>query len=183
MTDAKSLPSFRYHPDPIDTGSVVPSATVCVVCGVARGFIYTGPTYCPDVVNDVICPWCIADGSAHRRFDAEFIDRLGIGPDPEPVPDAVVEEVAFPTPGFCGWQSEGWWTHCGDAAEFLGPAGYKELTKRWPGVLDAIREVAGMQAGPEWEQLLRAFDRDHGPTAYVFRCRHCGRLGGYHDFT
>ena len=44
------LPSFRYHPDPIAdpiaTGSVVPSDTVCRCCGQACGYIYKGSVYC-----------------------------------------------------------------------------------------------------------------------------------------
>jgi len=59
------LPVFRYHPDPIASGSVVASAAECVCCGEARGFIYTGPAYCEAELEEALCPWCIADGSAH----------------------------------------------------------------------------------------------------------------------
>ncbi|MCP4306259.1 MAG: CbrC family protein [bacterium] len=38
------LPSFRYHPDPIATGSIRPSdEAVCRRCSRNRGFIYVGP--------------------------------------------------------------------------------------------------------------------------------------------
>lgn len=33
----------------------------------------------------------------------------------------------------------------------------------------------------DWAEYLAALDRDHGPTAYVFRCRKCQQLGGYSD--
>jgi uncharacterized protein CbrC (UPF0167 family) len=36
------------------------------------------------------------------------------------VPADVVEEVAHRTPGFSTLQQARWWTHCGDAAAFLG---------------------------------------------------------------
>ncbi|WP_084910671.1 CbrC family protein [Burkholderia ubonensis] len=40
-----TLPTFRYHPDPLGTGSVVESDARCVCCGVARGYRYAGPVY------------------------------------------------------------------------------------------------------------------------------------------
>jgi uncharacterized protein len=39
------LPVFRYHPDPIASGSIVASGAQCACCGARRGFIYTGPVY------------------------------------------------------------------------------------------------------------------------------------------
>ena len=44
MTDASSLPRFRYHPNPMETGSVIASDARCVVCGEARGFVYADGT-------------------------------------------------------------------------------------------------------------------------------------------
>jgi uncharacterized protein CbrC (UPF0167 family) len=91
------------------------------------------------------CPWCIADGSAAETFGADFTD---VGAEvPDDVPREVLEELAFRTPGFSGWQQEHWLYHCGDGAEFLGLA-----------------------------------DRREGATAYLFRCRHCGRRLAYSDF-
>lgn len=178
-----SSPSFRYHPDPIATGSVKPSEAVCKACGRARGLIYTGPVYGGrENYRDAICPWCIADGSAHEKFEVEFADASGVGGygDWDKVPDAVVEEVAYRTPCFIGWQQERWFTHCGDAAEFLAIVGWAELEAFGSGAVDAIREECGLE-GEDGETYLRSLDRDRGPTAYIFRCRHCGRLGGYSD--
>ena len=181
-----TLPSFRYHPDPLDTGSIVTSDAVCRSCGLARGFIYAGAPYAEEDLEDAICPWCIADGSAARRFEAEFVDTAGIGGygEWEPVPATVVGEVSQRTPGFTGWQQEQWWTHCGDAAMFLGRAGRAELEGRWPDAIAAVREQAGLDAedsSAEWADYFDALDRDGSPTAYVFRCRHCGRYGAYSD--
>jgi uncharacterized protein len=120
------LPAFRYHPDPLATGSIQASDGVCVCCKRARGFVYTGPVYAEDDLDDVLCPWCIADGSAHERFDAEFADADDVGGGSD-VPRNVVDEVAFRTPGFTGWQQERWKTHCGDAAAYLGQADTSDL--------------------------------------------------------
>lgn len=177
------LPTFRYHPDPLATGSVVRSEAECACCGVARGFVYAGPVYAEDDLDGRVCPWCIADGRVHSDLGATFTDEDGVGGhgDWDAVPDDVVEEVARRTPGFTGWQQEQWWTHCGDAAEFLGRAGARELTAFGPDAVAAIRESAGLTDGPDWDRFFAALDKDGAPTAYVFRCRHCGRLGGYQD--
>ena len=53
------LPTFKYHPDPMATGSVVESGTKCVCCEQARGFIYIGPVFAIMDYNECICP-CVA---------------------------------------------------------------------------------------------------------------------------
>ena len=116
MSDA--LPEFPYHPDPVATGSVEASEATCRSCGCARGFVYTGPVYAVEAVVESLCPWCIADGSAAEKFDAEFTD---VGADaPDDVPADVIETIARRTPGFEGRQQEHWLYHCGDGAAFLG---------------------------------------------------------------
>ena len=154
-----------------------------MVCGQARGYIYTGPVYGEGEYGDRICPWCIADGSAHARLNAEFTDRAGIGGygDWDGVPDSVIEEVAYRTPGFTGWQQEQWFTHCNDAAAYLGRAGYKELKKLGREAISAIRESEEMEDDEEWQEIYRALDKDGSPCAYLFRCVHCGAYGGYWD--
>src|SRR5687768_12655378 len=102
------LPTFRYHPDPIATGSIAASDTRCRVCHQIRGYIYTGPVYAAEELDEGICPWCIADGTAHVQYDAEFVDAAAIGGygDWDAVPPPIVAEVAYRTPGFSGWQQE-----------------------------------------------------------------------------
>jgi uncharacterized protein CbrC (UPF0167 family) len=180
--DTPDLPRFPYHPDPLQTGSVVPSDVPCVCCRQKRGYIYVGPVYALEELHEQLCPWCIADGSAHDRLDASFVDEGGVGGygDWAPVPRSVVEELAFRTPSFSGWQQEKWFTCCNDAAEFLGLAGARELQGAWAPALEAIRSECALE-GREWDEYRSALDRENSPTAYVFRCRHCGRYGGYSD--
>jgi uncharacterized protein len=176
------LPKFDYHPDPIATGSVIPSDEVCECCGEARGFVYVGPVYAEAEV-EFVCPWCIASGSAHAELGVSFTDEDGIGGYGEwaAVPAAVIGTVAHRSPGFEGWQQEQWWTHCGDAAEFLGRCGIRELEAMGPEAVAAIRESAGVLEGHHLNAFMCALDKDAGPSAYIFRCRHCGKLGGYSD--
>lgn len=178
-----SLPTFKYHPDPVGTGAVVRSEAECVCCGRARGYMYTDPVYADGEYQGSICPWCIADGSAHERLGASFTDEAGVGGYGEwdEVPAEVVEEVAFRTPGFTGWQQEQWWTHCGDAGQFIGRAGRKELEAAGPEAIQAIQDSTGLYDGEEWDEFFAALDKDGSPTAYLFRCSKCGKLGGYQD--
>ena len=164
-----TLPSFRYHPDPLATRSVVASREACTCCGVARGYVYVGPAHAVDEVAGV-CPWCIADGAARAMFSAEFTDLDGA---PDNVPTTVLEEIGSRTPGFTGWQQEHWLYHCGDGAAFLGRAGWSELEDR-PNALAALRENLA-------DDEIRALDRDGDQTAYLFRCRHCGTHLAYAD--
>lgn len=182
------LPHFKYHPDPLATGSVKSSPNVCRCCGEARGYIYTSTPYAEESLGNCLCPWCIADGKAHQKFDAEFVDYSAIGEQGEwsPVPPPVAEEVAFRTPGFSGWQQEQWWTHCNDAAEFLGAVGYEELVEFGEEALQVACEVVSSDLklqGEELERFIRNLNLDFGPTAYVFRCLHCRKIGLYWDCT
>jgi hypothetical protein len=70
---------------------------------------------------------------------------------------------------------ERWLYHCGDAAVFLGPAGAAEL-EAYPDALESIR------AEEDDEELIAALDKEGSPTAYLFRCGHCGRHLAYADF-
>jgi|ERR1700752_46143 len=179
-----SLPNFKYHPDPIATGSVEASDVKCVCCDKVRGFIYRGLPYAEDELEDCICPWCIADGSAHDKYDAEFTDSEGVGGYGYwgPVSQEAIEEIAFRTPGFCGWQQERWFTHCNDAGAFLGRAGRKELEQIGAEAINVIKEEVGYD-GEDWDEYFRSLDKDEEPTAYIFRCLHCNAYGGYSDFT
>ena len=178
-----SLPTFKYHPDPIATGSVKQSDAVCECCGQRRGFIYTGPVYCVRGVVGVHLPVV-----HRRRFGPLQVRRRvhRLGGHRQSLPHAagspaVVEEVAFRTPGFSGWQQERWLACCRDAAAFVRRAGYAELQSRFPDAIESIRTDSEM--GERWPQFFEALSSEDSPTAYVFRCLHCGTHVGYADYT
>ena len=164
------LPTFRYHPDPLRTGSVVLSEDECERCDEARGYAYAGPTYAVEEV-EFLCPWCIADGSAADDFDAEFTTIDGA---PANVPLNVLEEIVRRTPGFAGWQQERWMFHCADGAEFHGRVG-------WEQVADKPDVIQSMVADGWPEDVLPNLRIDGDLTAYLFRCRHCGTDLAYAD--
>jgi len=177
-----TLPVFKYHPDPVTSGSIIVSDAKCQACNERRGFIYTGAVYSEHDLDDTLCPWCIFDGAAHKIFGAEFVDPKAVGDYGrwDSVPRSVIEEVCYRTPSFSGWQDERWFTHCGDAAEFVAPVGAVELQNLDPSLRRAIAEESGF-TGDESALYMESLDRNAGPTAYAFRCRICGIWGGYSD--
>src|ERR1041384_6448752 len=123
------LPVFRYHRDPLLSGSIVPSDRECDCCGQSRGYVYTGPVYAEEDLEDAICPWCIANGLAHRKYDATFVDCEAV---PDEVPEAAAEEILCRTPGYNAWQQQRWFACCGEAMTFVEPAGTPEVRARYP---------------------------------------------------
>ena len=176
-----TLPVFKYHPDPILSGSIVESSGKCECCGQAQGYIYTGPVYTESELDDAICPWCIADGTAHHLFGATFVDEEGIA---DEVPAAAAEEIARRTPGFNAWQSEQWFACCGDAMAFQEPAGIDEIRARYPGLeysaLSYTIYDLGISGGAA-TRMVESLNRDKGPTAYIFQCLRCAAQKLYVD--
>lgn len=177
------LPAFKYHPNPIQTGSIQARDTVCECCGKARGYIYVGPVYAVEELEECICPWCIASGLAAEKFDADFVDPDGVGQGWEPVKQDIVQEVSRRTPGFPGWQQERWWTHCSDAGEFIGRAGAEEVMAHGDFTMTSMREDTGLDDPSKLQSYVDMLSKDGQPTAYLFRCRTCGMVGGYSDCT
>ena len=180
-----SEPTFRYHPDPIATGSAVQASHVCSVCGVHRETRYQGPIYGKQ--PESLCLHCIHSGAASRALGvtadasdgerlemlADFSDAIAV---PDDVPLEVVEQITRRTPGFAGWQQESWLYHCADGAAYLGPAGYADL-EPYPDALDMVRDdYRRLGWSPsETENFLRRLERAGEPTAYLFRCLQCLR--------
>lgn len=173
MDSADTLPEFRYHPYPVDTGSIARSDATCVVCQRQRGFIYAGPVYAEDGFEDAICPWCIADGSAHTALGVTFVDSEAFSAE---TPDAVIDTIVERTPGYAAWQAEEWPSCCGDAAAFIGPLGIAEIRathRHLEGLLmNQIVHGLGISGGAA-TRFLESLRRDASPTAYLFKCLHC----------
>lgn len=177
-----SLPTFRFHPDPVRSGSIVASRKLCRCCGQKRGWIYTGPVYGETDLDEALCPWCIADGSAHAKFGTEFIDTNGIDDD---VPPAAVDEIAQRTPGFASFQAERWLSCCGEPAAFVTPAGIADIRTHFRSLegelMTFIVHELGISGGAA-RRMFEALHRDQSPTAFVFQCRKCERHLGYVDY-
>lgn len=173
-TSNAALPAFHYHPDPLASGSIVASPATCRACERARGYVYVGPVYAEaDDLDDALCPWCIADGTASELFDATFVDSEAFTAD---VPERTVADVITRTPGYSSWQSERWPVCCGDATAFLMPLGIAELRAHYRELegfaLDFIIYQLGVSGGAA-TRMLGGLQRNASPTAYLFRCANC----------
>ena len=172
------LPRFRYHPDPIASRVLEPSARACPCCGGKRGWLYVGPLYTVEEMDEV-CPWCIADGEAHARFDIEFGEEVALesGAGPE-----AVDELLHRTPWHFVAQQEPWPVHCGDFCALVGklePDQFRALRDELEPDLTFIQKRLGL----EREDLERYLRMEASPLyAHLFRCLACATLRVSADF-
>ena len=168
-----ALPRFTYHPDPVATGAVEKSDAECACCGKARGYVYAQAPYCEeDDLEGAICPWCIADGSAAKKYDATFVQEVENG-----APDSVVKEIMERTPGYESWQGEIWLTHCNDACEFHGDMSRADLAALSPEA--EAQFLAENDFIDDWPEFKKHYAPKGDTALYKFVCRHCGlvRIG------
>ena len=89
------LPSFRYHPDPLDTGAFQESqeGVVCDCCGKATSIYYTAPFFSVDDI-EYLCPECIVSGKAAQKYDGSFQDDYSVddGVDDPAIPKLFLSE-------------------------------------------------------------------------------------------
>lgn len=184
MGDVRNLPSFRYHPDPVGSGSIIRSTDSCSACGHARGFIYDAVSFADDDTEIRFCPWCIADGTAHGRYGIHFCPPENVGGRDgwRRVSSQIAEEVSFRTPSFAAWQDDYWWTHCGDAAAFEAPMTIAKAEVLSADLIKMLRTQAEGE-GYDWDEIAEIRRDDNGFTVYVFRCLTCREYGGYYDCT
>ena len=168
---AEALPFFKYHPDPLKTGSFqrVDEPAVCPCCGEKTPVIYEGPFYSVENVEH-LCPDCIASGAAAEKFDGDFQDSESV--DEIDAPEAL-EELTCRTPGYCGWQQEYWRAHCGDFCAYLGPVGYAELERM--GIVDEILEDADEPDRDWYVERIHDLVQNGSVQGYLFQCLHCGK--------
>ncbi len=170
------LPNFRYHPDPLATGAIEPRRIECVCCGHVRGFVYVQPVYATRDLDEKLCPWCIADGSAASKLGASFSDalpllRAGLAQE-------IVDEVSLRTPGYSSWQQEEWLSHCSDACTFHGDASVEDVEDASEATRADWRQHYG-KTEKQWASATRDYEPAGDDAFYKFVCRHCDlvRLG------
>lgn len=174
------LPVFRYHRDPVATGSVVPGEIDCAVCGRRRDHGYAGPYVTADAHfenGDPLCPWCIADGSAARVWRASFVAPAYLSPQARAGMSAdALAELELRTPAYPCLQQARWLDHHGEAATYLGEVGAAEYPSLPPAAREAVRLAAGddpRRPLGDGDAVLRLRSDGDGPAAYLFACLHC----------
>ncbi|MDE9454148.1 PF03691 family colicin E2 tolerance protein CbrC [Xenorhabdus bovienii] len=190
----KALPVFKYHPDPIGTGAFSTDKTVnCDCCHQPTDIYYERPFFSVDDI-DALCPWCIADGSASKKFDGEFQDSTSVeGIDYEydesgefsgtknPYPSEMFNELVTKTPGYCGWQQELWLAHCNEPCAFIGYVGWDEIKDRLDEFVSLENDIG--EYGFSIDVLSRCLRNNGDCQGYLFHCLHCGKLRLCFDFS
>ena len=164
----KDLPFFKYHPDPLETGSFEEGEEkICPCCGNKSKVYYSSFPYCSENV-EYICPTCISNGEAARKFDAEFVQNAEWHGEPDMEKD---DELFHRTPGYMSWQGEYWLSCCDDYCAYMGTVGTREL-KAMNIADEVIAEYVQRGAFEDIEEYLV---KDGPMCGYLFKCLHCGK--------
>jgi uncharacterized protein CbrC (UPF0167 family) len=170
ISNMDTLPHFKYNPKALELGIIKKENTHCPVCDKDRVYVYDGPFYSVVEVEG-ICPWCIKNGDAAKKFDGVFQDSESC----EPV-DKVeyINELLVRTPGYSGWQQERWLSHCGDFCSLVGYVGWdeiKDISNNLDNDINSILSDYGLTRS-EFEKYLK---NNGSMQGYLFKCLHCGQ--------
>lgn len=157
------FPVFDYYPDPILHDSIIESDLACECCGQSRSYL-SSLIYSEYKVKRV-CPWCIYDGSAAKRFDGHFNSIFNNISDMNWISDKVYQTITLRTPGFHSWQEQSWLSHCQDGCEYHGVASTTDFEKITPEELDYTLMLNEINKG-DWQYF-------HPDNFHKFICKKC----------
>ena len=164
-----TLPSFRYHSDHVIEEVFEKTNRVCECCGESKGYLYQLSMFMVEASKD-ICPWCIKDGSAAKKFQGEFIDTYEL--EVADIDKNVIDQVRYQTPSYFSWQQPFWHHHCGDACQYQGMAKKEELSHLSGSELKACLDHLGYDKS-EWNDVLEDYENDDYTNIHKHQCLHC----------
>jgi len=171
------LPKFKYNPNPIETECLEKSDKTCEICNKKRGYIATSIMRCVDTIYD-ICPWCIADGSASKKHNGEFVVNIE---NANSLSSEILQEISYRTVSYPAYQELVWLTHCNDGCEFLGHACEQDF--KFISEEETQRLIDEKTFTKEHiENLKISNDTSELPYLLKFRCVHCNELKFLVDF-
>jgi len=182
----KEFPKFRFHPNPIANYVIKESDTECPVCHQKTGYGYSVPFYTTaDVEN--LCPWCIANGEAAKKYNGEFqgtetietampqFDENGqyCGHSKPQIPEDELDELIHRTPGYFAWQQEEWLVHCNSPCAFIGYVGWNEIKDQLDRFIDIEKDC--QRFNDKWgiTELSENLFNGSSCQGYLFECIHC----------
>jgi len=182
----ESIPDFKYHPNPLDTNSVLQlDSKVCDICNrLARVTYNMFPFYTteyPDGVSDIdvdVCLDCIKSGDVTRKYTGKFNN-----PDMSDQQIFNIEkrdELALRTPGLF-LEHPLWLTHCDDyCAVITNVYNWQDLEEE--GLAEELENDWVLYKGATISTIEEIKEVMHyeyeGETEYMgilFRCIHCGK--------
>ncbi len=171
MKNIESLPYFKYHPEPLKTRMFKEKKEKCPICKKYREIIYVGPFYSEKEVKN-LCPWCIKDGSAAKKYNGAFYDSESVEKDFGNSKN--LDELIYRTPGYKGWQQEYWLSHCEDFCQFLGYVRWKEINEL-KDELKADIEKLRTEMGLKLDEFEKSLYDGGFSQGYLFQCLKCGK--------
>ena len=162
---------FKYYPHAWEqnvfttcqNGEVV----ICECCG-KESVQYLDRMYCVASIQ-AICPQCVANGEAAKKFDGDFIQDAEV----EKVSDEQrIDELFHRTPGYHSWQGEYWLACCDDFCAYIKPVKMKELKEM--GIADEVCSEYEA-AGHGYFNIREQLTKDGSLYGYLFQCLHCGK--------
>ncbi len=177
----EKLPHFKYNPNALTSGIIAKEKTLCPVCNTEKDYVYKSHFYATADVSG-LCPWCIKDGSAAKKYDGEFTDYLaieGISADPSQ-PNTIsfqkehLDELIERTPGYTGWQQEVWLAHCNEPCAFIQYVGWKEIEHLQEELKEDIDNIIS-EHGLSQKEFENTLVNESDFQGYFFQCVNCGK--------
>lgn len=171
------IPTFKYHPDPIKTGAFERCGPCrCQCCEMLTDIRYSFPFYVTADV-DCLCPECISNGKAARKFNGEFQDPGNAGEVSDP---AKLDELIHRTPGYGSRQDPYRIAHCDDYCAFIGYVGWPDIEAM--GIAGEIEETCDIGINMFDLDFIKENMRNNSSVqGYLFKCLHCGKHLLYAD--
>jgi len=162
------LPKFKYHPNPLETGTFKQDETeICDCCEKETEIYYDGGMFAEDEVV-YLCPSCIHTGKASDFFNGGFTDWLD---NTDSCSEEVIDEIRKRTPTYSSWQEQKWLTHCNDGCAFVGYVGWDEIKDKLEDFSNLESDLDGFAPNLEF---LKKYMRNGGDLqGYLFQCLHC----------
>ncbi|MCG8576667.1 MAG: CbrC family protein [Flavobacteriales bacterium] len=169
--DTIPLPEFKYNPDPIKLEVIERVRTTCPVCNELKAYKYVGPFYCIEEVEG-ICPWCIKDGSATKKYNGSTQDWSSC--------DSVDSheykyELTKRTPGYFGWQQEYWLSHCGDFCAIIDYVGWEDIEHLEQELLPDLASIKKDYNISQEELETNMKEGSMTMQGYLFQCIKCNQ--------
>ncbi len=139
------LPHFQYIPNAYELGLFELGQFICEICNTEQNYRYTGPIYMENEkstgtfkvtsTEHKICPYCIENGKAAEKLNADFKDMDILEQScynkeyiDEEKCDAVIKTWLLRSPNFKGLETELWPICCSNFTSFIGYLGVGENT-------------------------------------------------------
>jgi uncharacterized protein CbrC (UPF0167 family) len=175
-----ALPKFKYNLDP----GIIKSKKKCPVCGKATGYdcLVSPVGDCDEEDIQGVCPWCVFDGSAAKKYNAEFNETDA---KPDEATATAIDEIKRRTPTvFTPQGNFVWETHCGDFYVYLKQVVWDDIVKM--GIVEEIEEDlkadgCGFLQFQTLTEIKEQLCKGSSLEGWLFRCSKCGKYHLYLD--